>query len=257
MICAVRTQNPEYHPFVKRLCVIAALGALGGMLTASERAIVTLRCPLDETEFRAVQEFSGFASGQRLDLKKLGAISQPRPLARCPVCSLPIWDKYPDDPLKARLRVVLHSPRYLTEGRDAPAWFALGVIREELGIEPYVVAWTYLQASWEAEENGQPERYVDAARRARSWFDRAAEVLAKQDARSPDHSIAVYLPIELARRTGDFADARRRLEAWPRALSAGNAWLEAAIESQRRLVSAGQAEADDRLAGASALEIRP
>jgi hypothetical protein len=233
---------------VNRLCVIAAFGALSAGLMASERAIVTMRCPLDGTEFQAMQEFSGYASGQRLDFKKLGAISQPRPLARCPECTLPIWDKYPEEALKERLRAALQSPRYQTEGRGASAWFALGVIREELVVEPYVIAWTYLQASWEAEENDQPENYAEAAQRARSWFDRAAGQLATEEPRSADHCIAVYLPIELARRTGDFVDARRRLDAWPAALSAGNPWLEAAIATQRRLVAAGRAEADDRLA---------
>lgn len=241
-----------YNARVNRLCVIALLGALGAVLTASERAIVTMRCPLDETEFSAVQEYSGFAAGQRLDLKKLGAISQPRPLARCPECSLPIWDKYPDEELKARLRVALQSARYRAEGRPASPWFALGVLREELAAEAYAIAWTYLQASWEAEENDQPERYVEAARRALAWFDRAATELAPDEERRADHRTALYLPIELARRTGDFADARRRLDAWPESASASDPWLRAALASQRELIAAGLSVADDQLPAVAA-----
>jgi hypothetical protein len=239
--------EPAYNAVVNRLCVIAAFGALSAVSMASERAIVTMQCPLDGTEFQAVQEFSGFPAGQRLDLKKLGAISQPRPLARCPECSLPIWDKYPDEELKARLRAALQSERYRTEGRDARPWFALGVLREELADEAFAVAWTYLQASWEAEENEQPERYAEAARRALGWFDRAAAGLAGDPERRADYHTALYLPIELARRTGDFADAQRRLDAWPEAASAQDPWLRAAIASQRQLVAAGRREADDRI----------
>jgi hypothetical protein len=229
---------------MNRLCVIAVLGVFGAVLNASERAVVTMRCPLDDTEFQTVQEFSGFAAGQRLDLKKLGAISQPRPLARCPECSLPIWDKYLDEDHKVRLRAALQSDRYRAEGRPASPWFALGVLREELAADAYTVAWTYLQASWEAEESDQPDVYAVAARRALTWFDRAATALARNEERRDEYRLALYLPIELARRTEDFADARRRLDAWP---GDSDPWLHAAIESQRRLIAAGQSAADDRL----------
>lgn len=232
---------------MKRLCVITVLAAWGAVLAASERAVVTIRCPLDGTEFQAVQEFSGFAAGQRLDLKKLGPISQPRPLPRCPDCSLPVWEKYPDEGLLIRLREALLSEHYRKEGRGAPAWYALGVLREELQADPYEIAWTYLQASWEAEDLERPKLYAQSAAQSILWFDRAAAVLAGQADRRRDYHTALYLPVELARRTGDFAAAGRRLEALPADIFSQDPWLRTAIATEQRLIAAGIPTADDQL----------
>lgn len=139
---------------------------------ASERGVVRLTCPLDGTEFESVQDFSGYAEGQRLDLKKIGPISQPPALARCPHCGFPLFTKYPTADEAARLRAIVASERFRTEARAATPWFALGVLREELSADPFEIAWTYLQASWEADEDRAA--YTRAAAHALKWCDCAA-----------------------------------------------------------------------------------
>lgn len=242
---------------MNRLCVIAVFSVLGAALPASERAVVTMLCPLDNAEFQALQEFSGFAAGQRLDLKKLGAISQPQPLARCPACSLPVFDRHPNEEMKARLRRALRSERYQSEGRTASPWFALGVLREELAARPYEIAWTYLQASWEAEEAGEPALYGEAARRAIRWFDHAVAVRPDNAEARREHHLARYLPVELARRTGDFADARRRLQALPAEVAAQGPWWRNALAAQRELIAAGVSAPDDQASSRPAPVSRP
>lgn len=218
--------------------------ALTGIAAASERAVVRLACPLDGAEFEAVQEFSGYAEGQRLDLKKLGPISQPPLLARCPQCGLPIFSRYLDEALAGRIRTILSSERFRTEALPATPWLALAILREELHADPFEIAWTYLHASWEAEEQRE-EAYAHTAQRALAWFDRAVPLLRDRPERRKEYLLALYLPIELSRRTGDFAAARRRLDALPDVTDGAPPWLPSALQAQARLIAARDAAPDD------------
>ncbi|WP_415907584.1 hypothetical protein [Oleiharenicola sp. Vm1] len=217
--------------------------ALAVAVGASERAVVRLACPLDGTEFEAVQEFSGYAEGQRLDLRKIGPISQPPTLARCPQCGFPLFTRHPDAAEAARLRALVAGERFRTEGRSAGPWFALGVLREELHADPFEIGWTYLNASWEAEdEDGD---YARAAQRALAWFDRAADALRADRKRSKDGLVARYLGVELCRRLGRFDAARQRLDALVDARDSALPWLPRALDAQARRIAARDAAPDD------------
>ncbi len=223
--------------------------ALAGLLAvgspASERAVVKITCPLDGTEFTAVQDFSGYATGLRLDLKKMGPISQPWALARCPECGYPVFEKYPSEERARQLKEIVASERFRTEARPASPWFALGVLKEEMKAEAFDIGMTYLNASWEAEEDRAPESYARAAQRALTWFDRAAVALVDQPDRTKDRCIALYLPIELARRLGNFDEAQRRVRALPDMSVCGIAWLPAALKTQAQLIAAKDSSACD------------
>lgn len=220
------------------LLVVAALHAV-----ASERGVVRFTCPLDGTEFESVQDFSGYAEGQRLDLKKLGPITQPPALARCPQCGLPLFTKHPTAQETERLRAIVASERFRTEARAATPWFALGILREELSADPFEIAWTYLQASWENEDDAGG--YARAAQRALAWFDRAAENLRADPARAGDVLVARYLGVELCRRLGRFDDARQRHTALSATRTASLPWLTRALAEQSRRIAAKNAEPDD------------
>lgn len=243
----MRSRNPRIGvcsdgmngPLAALLC-----GAIALVATASERAIVDVTCPLDGTEFKAVQDFSGYAEGQRLDLKKLGPISQPRALARCPHCGFPLFTKTIGAADTERIRGIVAGDRFRTEARPATPWFALGVLREELKAEPFEIAWTYLQASWEAEEDGA-DAYARAAERALLWFDRAAEDFRDNTARSKDRHIALYLGVELSRRLGRFGQARERLQLIGQVRDGALPWLPRAQAAQSVLIEARNAAPDD------------
>lgn len=226
---------------IRRFILTLSL-ALASVGAASERAMVRIACPLDGTTFEAMQEFSGYAEGQRLDLKKLGPISQPPPLARCPHCGLPIFSRYPDAALIERLHAIVASERFRTEALPAPPWFALGVLREELKADAFEIGWTYLQATWEAEEDGH--NYARAAERALSWFERAATTLRDQRERRRDAFIARYLGVELSRRLGRFDEALRRLDQLGSPPEAPP-WFEAFRRAQARLIAAHDAAPGD------------
>lgn len=200
-------------------------------------------CPLDGAEFEAVQDFSGYAEGQRLDLKKLGPISQPPALARCPQCSFPIFSKHLDDALATRIRAILAAERFRTEGVPAKSWFALAVLREELGAEPFAIGWTYLNATWETEDEGG--RYAPAAERALAWFERAAEARPDDPARRRDRHVALYLTVELSRRLGRFDEARQKLARLDGIADEELPWLASAKAAQVRLIAARKSAPDD------------
>jgi len=220
----------------------ALLFTLALSAVASERGVVRLTCPLDGTEFEAVQDFSGYAEGQRLDLKKLGPISQPPALARCPQCGFPLFTKYPTTEEAARLRVIVAGERFRTEALPAGPWFALGILREELGSDPFEIGRTYLCASWEAEdEHGD---YARAAERALLWFDRAADDLREKRDRRADSLIARYLGVELCRRLGRFEEARQRLDRLGAVREQALPWLSRFLAEQTRLIDARNAAPD-------------
>ena len=218
--------------------IIAVSGLLASLLPASERAMVKITCPLDGSEFEAVQDFSGYAAGLRLDMKKMGAISSPWALARCPECGFPVYEKHPSPADIIRLKAIVSSERFRTEGRSALPWFALAVLREELKAGPFEIGWTYLSASWEAENEDRPEAYARAAQRAIKWFDLAATALQAQPERNRDRHLALYLPVELTRRLGDFAQAQHRLQQLPDMRDSGLDWLPAALQTQAGLIAA-------------------
>lgn len=210
---------------------------------ASERAIVPLACPLDGTTFEAVQDFSGYAESQRLDLKKLGPISQPPALARCPQCGFPLFTKHPTTEEVARLREIVAGKRFRTEALPATPWFALGILREELRADPFEIGRTYLCASWEAEDDEHGD-YARAAERALLWFDRAADDLREKRDRRADSLMARYLGVELCRRLGRFDEARQRLDRLGAAREQALPWLNRFLTEQARLIDARNAAPD-------------
>lgn len=223
---------------MKLLRILVFVSSVTSVLPASERAEVKMTCPLDGTSFNAVQDFSGYAAGLRLDMKKMGAISSPWALARCPECGFPIFQNYFGDTDLIRLKKIVAGERFRAEAQPARPWFALGVLKEELKSEPFEIAWTYLNASWEAENERDSQTYARAAQRAIMWFDHAATALQDQPERGRDRQLALYLPVELTRRLGDFAQATRRLQQLPDMKDSVIAWLPAALQMQARLIAA-------------------
>lgn len=72
-------------------CFAAIALTLAALLSATTVNALTIHeadrtCPLCKTEFKAHLAGSGTQFGMRLDLKPLGAIAAPWPVAVCPKC---------------------------------------------------------------------------------------------------------------------------------------------------------------------------
>ena len=197
--------------------ILALLGFFSTPGSAHTMGAVKFTCPIDQTAFKAMQDFSGTSFGAQLDLKKIGPIAQPSKLAQCPKCHLP-----------------LYKETFVKETKDTTSYFTLGVIQEELKDPPYEIAWAYLQASWQVESD--KDKYAAVCKRAVAWFDKSAAALERGKDKKDDYLISKYLPIELARRSEDFADATRRLNAFPKTTGTEIKWLDDTLKYQATLV---------------------
>lgn len=194
-------------------------------------------CPLDGTEFEAWQDFSGTYLAHGLILKKNGPIAQPWALAQCPKCRFPLFKEEFSEDEKVSLKKMVAGERFIKESKDSTAYFALGVLKEEMKADPFEIGWIYLEASWE-EEGADDHKYSLVAKRAIEWFDRAAAEPQKKEEKKNDYYVAVYLPIELFRRSGDFESASSRLKNFPDLKDTEIEWLPSTLKFEAKLIAA-------------------
>lgn len=218
------------------VCLISLLGLVVTDAFAHTMGMVKFKCPIDATAFEAMQDFSGTSFGARLDMKRTGPIAQPWKLAQCPTCHLPLFKEEFEAEELEMLKRILASEAFAVATKDASAYFTLGFIKEALGKEPLEVAWTYLYASWEV-ENDQ-ERYSSSCKLAIAWCDKAANAWKEEKDKRDDYLFAKYLPIELSRRLGDFDAADQRLKAFPHTTGTEIEWLDDTLRFQTVLVKA-------------------
>ena len=76
----------QYVTFVSAAAMTTIMLMAGTQATAATIYEAEKTCPLCTTEFKAHLAGSGTQFGMRLDLKPLGAIAAPWPVAVCPKC---------------------------------------------------------------------------------------------------------------------------------------------------------------------------
>ena len=148
---------------------------------------------------------SGTSFGKRLDLRAIGPTASPWSLPVCPKDHFVLFkQKFSPEEL-ADLRSFVNSEPYQTVAADHSSYFLLARILEHQKRAPGVVAFAYLQASWQVE--GDPVQYRDYAQRSLKSYREALLV-------SKDHGeawkTAQLLSGELERRLGMFAEAITR-----------------------------------------------
>jgi hypothetical protein len=219
---------------MKIIIIILTLGAFFTSVSAHTMGVRKFKCPIDDTEFEAMQDFSGTSFGARLDLKKIGPIPQPWKLAQCPTCRLPLYEEHFEPAELTKLKEIIASEKFAKETKGATAYFTLGVIMEAQQKPPFEIGWIYLNASWEVE--AEKANYTEAGKRSIACMDQAAVSLEKQSDKRDDYLLAKYLPIELSRRLGDFAEASRRLNAFPKTNGSEIEWLDDVLKLQAKLI---------------------
>ncbi len=178
--------------------------------SADTKSVVDCTCPLCDTKFKATLAGSGTQFGQRLDLRPLGAITSPWPIAVCPQCGFVLFkdqgEKYTAEEL-ATLRGLVNADGYKKLPANTPAYERLAVLYEGLKRPPFVIAYAYLKASWQLED--QPERNRVLLEKSRKWFETYLETAQKSD---EARMTAEFLRGELLRRVGKFEEAKAQLE---------------------------------------------
>lgn len=146
------------------------------LFSATVRTI-EVECPIGGEKFEAEIVGSGFISGQRTDLKSVGAVISPPPLPVCPTNKFVLFHPsfyYPyysqenpyDVPTEYEMKVfseIIQGKEYRSIPSNAPSYYYLGKFFELLEKHgdrnvrrkgPEVIAFTYLQASWQEEKEG-------------------------------------------------------------------------------------------------------
>ena len=161
-------------------------------------------CPLCAEKFVATVDGSGTSFGQRLDLKPLGLIAAPWRKPVCPKCHLVLYkNKIPKEDLPT-LRKIVESAEYKALVQEVqPAYALWAFIRDQRGEDPFEIAWTYIQASWQVEKDPALHRSVLEKALAHLLAFGKAEAYAGHK----EWPMAMHLAGEALRLMGRFSEA--------------------------------------------------
>lgn len=164
-------------------------------------------CPLGGERFTVDVLGSYSTFGKRLDLKTLGTYgTDPKHLVVCPNGFVDYKENYSKAELN-KLEDLITSDNYQTLRLDNTDYFLLAKISEHMGAHKLSIGWTYLEASWEAENKGNRTQYVQYLNLAIDNFNAAVD--------TGDTEVGFtyrFLLVELNRLKGDFESAKLKLK---------------------------------------------
>ncbi|WP_439892548.1 hypothetical protein ACS7SF_08640 [Ralstonia sp. 25C] len=183
------------------LGLVLALPIMANAMTMRDTEFV---CPIGKERFHAQQAMSGTILGRELDLRPYGAIAAPTPLPKCPSNGFVMFSHHLSDANLAKLTLYVNSPEYVALKDKHTNYYLAAQLQRKLDRPADEVAYTLLQATWEAQGEAQYKQY-------------AAETLAALEAllAQPDINLDNVLTFqlvagELERRLGKFDAAKAR-----------------------------------------------
>jgi uncharacterized protein (DUF2225 family) len=185
------------------LCISLFLAGYGYTYTS---AVVEQSCPVCQNTFKATLDTSGFQCGMRLDLKPLGMVAAPMSVAVCPKCHFVIFSDDMDDEELAKCRLIVASEEYKSLSNRA-SYYLMGFLFEKLEKSPFLIAHTYLKASWQEETD--PDRHAEDLKKSLEYFQAYHSTAEEEDDAWRTSQIVAG---EIERRLGRFEDARDRFE---------------------------------------------
>jgi len=198
----MHTRAPIYRWIVLAFC-------LAGISEASALTFrnVELVCPIDGENFKTTLAGSGTSFGQYLDLKPFGPSIAPWPLAKCPSSGFVMYKQKFSDNEIARLRKYVASDEYKALKNAHSNYYLTVRLRTRLGEKSPQLAYTLLQATWEAKSRSQYEQYASEALEAYKAALEDGSVDPKQWLNNQ------FVAGELERRLARFDDAKTRFLA--------------------------------------------
>lgn len=175
-----------------------------------------MTCPYDGAKFSFVGQGSGTSFGQQLDLKAVGAITSPWPIAVCPTNGFVFYkNKFSDGELE-KLRPFILSPEYQATKGESPYYRAFWIVDHSGGLHAEASE-KLLFATWES----GGDRY---ARYATLLAERLPKDVENAQGKERDKFVA--LRGELLRRLGRFDEAAEYLRRWQPELGVASvAWM--------------------------------
>ncbi len=198
-------------------------------------------CPIDQHHFKTRMAASGTSFGIMLDFKRIGPIASPWTLAQCPKCGFVFYkDKYSKKEID-KLKNIVYSKKYKKEWKKNTTYYSLARIYEKLGhINDMTIAWTFVQASWQANNHGQYPKYAQLAllylKKVKNDKPKNKQKSKGKNQKARDYVIAHYLCIELHRRLGQFEKALEYINTFPKVLNESEKTLLEYIDYQKELL---------------------
>ncbi len=184
------------------LCLLLLAPGLSGAAKVVEREMA---CPLCGHDFYALLDVPDPDYEMRLDLKPLGALPGPWRLPECPKCGLVIYSAGLGKRDFAKTRAAASSPIYAASAGRA-SYYRLGVLYGLLGKPDFLLANTFLKASWQEEE--KPALLREDLELSLKHFASCAASCGGVEKENSQ-----LLMGELLRRLGRFEEARAHLAA--------------------------------------------
>lgn len=161
-------------------------------------------CPYDGVKFRFMGQGSGTVFGQQLDLKQVGPITSPWPIAVCPSNGFVFYKSKFDEAELEKLRPIVLSADYQATKNETPYYRAYWLIDRSGGSHSEASNFL-LSATWQA-YGEQYERY------ATELVNRLSQDIATTE--GPQRRTFIVLQGELLRRLERFDEAARHFTRW-------------------------------------------
>lgn len=150
---------------MKRHLITAALvlSLVSHTARASIIKEVSFTCPIGGETFSSLAQLSGYQKGSFLDFKPYGMLSAPNPLPRCPSNGLVMYKhKFTQEEL-GRLEEYVLSEEYQDLRKTHTNYYLVSRLKKYLGVPQNEIAFTLLQATWEAKPGEQYRQYASEA----------------------------------------------------------------------------------------------
>lgn len=185
-------------------CLAAAAAGQVFALTLGSGSRICPVC-LDEVGYSA--EMSATVFDTRLDFKPVGMVMAPDSLPDCPKCGFVIFMASATARELSEYRAITGSDEYRRRlGRSS--YFRLALLYEKLGRNGWDVGGTYLEASWQEEQ--EPEKLKEDLELALVHFD---SYLAEVEPGSAGWLSTQLIRTEVLRRLGRFDEAKNTLRS--------------------------------------------
>lgn len=185
-------------------CLIAAAAGAGFTSTFSpERRI----CPVCLGDAYYNAQISASVFDTRLDFRPVGMIIAPESLPDCPKCGFVIFKSSATARELAEYRAITVSDEYRKRlGRSS--YFRLAYLYEKLGRNGWDVGGTYIEASWQEEE--QPEKLKEDLELGLKHFD---SYLPEVKEGCVEWLSTQLMRVEVLRRLSRFDEAKKTLRS--------------------------------------------
>ena len=175
------------------------------LLVSSTSSMMKIRvdvtCPLCGTKFRAEEVISEYKTGMRLDMKPLGAVAAPWPLAVCPSCHFVVYNQVLPERDKRILSEFVQSEEYRRLVKKWPSYYLLAKLFEQLPGSKEVIAHMYLKASWQVEDD--PTKCKESLAESLKFLNAA---FAEESGMEQEWPTGQRLAGELERHLGEFGE---------------------------------------------------